>query len=61
MVKVPETSQNLEDDTKKISQKSKSDMKIVKFNVKDGKSKQESKIQDKIKHVEEETIGVTTR
>jgi hypothetical protein len=36
-------------------------MKIVKFNVKDGKIKQESKIQDKIKKVEEEACGVTTR
>lgn len=61
MVKVPENNQTMEVEARKISLKSKSDMKIVKFNVKDGKIKQESKIQDKIKKVEEESCGVTTR
>ena len=36
-------------------------MKIVKFNVKDGKYTKESKLQDKLKRAEEEACGVTTR
>jgi hypothetical protein len=54
-LKVPEISA---EDTRKNSQKSKLDMKIVKFNVKDGKF---SKLQEKLKKVEEEATGVTTR
>ena len=38
--------------------KAKLDMKIVKFNVKDGKP---SKLGDKLKKVDEEASGVTTR
>ena len=55
ILKVPESSH---EDTKKNSQKSKNDMKIVKFNVKDGKF---SKLQERLKKVEEEATGVTTR
>lgn len=55
ILRVPESSN---EDTKKASQKSKNDLKIVKFNVKDGKS---PKLSDKLKKVDEEASGVTTR
>ena len=54
-MRVPESSS---EETKKNSHKSKHDMKIVKFNVKDGKF---AKLADKLKKVDDEAAGVTTR